>query len=224
MSRSFEVFGEYLVKIRFGLHLSGVFTFSGSNYTELGLATDSITLIPRFVHRDIKVDDFGTDIPAEVLWMMADFNIKMSLIHFDIDVLELCMMESMGGGFVPPILDGGANPIENIGDLYPAGTIMGGKQYTNLPNLNIVVPQDISGCHYMGLWLMSTNPVNALTDWFFNSTYLLAPPLQIPIGTKATIAQLLWRAIPTMNVNASGQVFSSGTNLFRHQMPTTGRS
>ena len=86
MTRAFNIFGESLVTVYGGDHLSGsAFTSGGA---QLGLSLDQIKITPRFHHRDVHTDDFGPDIPPEVLWNLADIRINMTLVHYDYDVLD----------------------------------------------------------------------------------------------------------------------------------------
>src|SRR6266487_845419 len=95
MTRSFTVNGECLVRVKGGQHLSGIM----DSYTELGLADkNAVKIIPKFYHHDIKVDDFGPYVPAEVLSYLAEVQIKMNLIHYDKDILDVCYGEALGGG------------------------------------------------------------------------------------------------------------------------------
>ncbi len=87
MSRIYNVSGEVMVYV-FG----GVFT----TLTELGLCSDSIRIVPRYAHRDIPVDDFGPDIPAEVLTMTLEAYVRMTLVHFDPIVLGFCIAQAAG--------------------------------------------------------------------------------------------------------------------------------
>ena len=171
--RDYIVNGECLVKVKGNgaLALSGVVT--NGQLHELGLAAEAITVTPRFYHSDIKVDDFGPNCPAEVQWLLAECNIRMTLVHYDLHVLRACVAESMGGGAIAAGTEG---------KMQPAGTVMGGFK----------VPYQ-SGFHYIGLNLMS--PVLEF-PWRFPTAYLAEPPLIMPLGTEKSLAQLNWRAIP----------------------------
>lgn len=92
----------------------------------------------------------------------------MTLIHFDLDVLDRCIAESMAGG--------------TAGTFEPAGTPLGGgnEAFT-------------TGCHYIGLNILS--PVLNY-PWRFLHTHLGETPFETPMGVRASEVDLLWRAIP----------------------------
>ncbi len=154
--------------------------------TDLGLAVDKITVTPRWKHEGIKVDDFGPDIPPELMWNLADCNIRMRLIHYDQAALQICLAESMGGSVFGFFAPGRPAPAINQGPIdglmAGAGSMMG----NNLPVLS-------SGNHYISLNILS--PVLNV-PWTFPTAYLDAQPVVIPLGTEASIVDLSWRAIP----------------------------
>lgn len=144
---------------------------------KLGLSLDQIIVEPRFIHRDMKTDDFGPDAPADVMWYMGTANITMSLIHYDMTVLDFCLAEAMAGNKkrTNGVYAGGPD------GLAPAGTPLGGGKalYTE-------------GCHYVGLIIASPK---ANFPWNFPATYLMES-LEYPLGTERTAVKLRWRAIP----------------------------
>lgn len=203
MTRAFQINGETLVRVRGGAHMSGV---AIGTVSELGLASESIQVIPRFVHKDIKCDDFGPDIAADMMTQLADVTIRMQLIHYDRDVLDICMDESMGGGR-------GGVFIRNAGVLPPAGTILGGLK-----------PLFASGNHFISLNLASPQLVY---PWRFPAAYLTGQPLEIPLGSKSSIVVAEWRAIPYVvpprvttlsaasgTMSSVGEIQSSGALLW----------
>src|ERR1700733_288058 len=125
MPRDFVVNGECLVQVKGGAQFG-----SGEAIcvlSDLGLADSPVVITPTFYHKDILVDDFGPNVPAEVMWNIAEVNIRMALIHYDIDILDICMAEAMGGapdnspGFEFP--DG--EILSPAGTLAPAGALLG---------------------------------------------------------------------------------------------------
>ena len=102
MSRDYQINGETMVKIRFGSHRSGgrdgsltyeVGTTHGVEWItagELGLASEPITISPRFRLRDLRVDDYGPDIPPDVMSQLSDVQLRMTLVHYDPFILNLC--------------------------------------------------------------------------------------------------------------------------------------
>src|SRR4051812_41229379 len=106
-----------MVSVRGGAHLSGVM----SRPTQLGLAEKGILVRPNWWHRDLHYDDFGLNIPPEVMWMLADVSIRMRLIHYDQIILDTCMIEAAAGGAF--------SVTSFAGLLNPMGSLMG----NNLP-------------------------------------------------------------------------------------------
>mgnify|MGYP001608992929 FL=1 len=105
MARDFIINGETLVKVK------GSSSSSISTLSELGLAEKEVTISPRFYHSEMRADDFGPNIPPEVMWMLADVQIAMTLVHFDRAVLEACISESMGGSTFGVFLAGAGTPM-----------------------------------------------------------------------------------------------------------------
>ena len=161
MGREYIVNGETMVFVK-GCNASAI-----AELSELGLSDSSIVITLNSKHLDIGVDDYGNDIPAEELWMLASANIRMTLVHFDNDVLSACISESMAGG--------------TEGTMVAAGTPMGG----GAPLLSSIN-------HYIGLNLSS----QIGTPWRFPSAYLSEQPMIYPLGTERSLVVLNWRAIP----------------------------
>lgn len=180
--------------VKGGAHLtSGLAGQSIAEGRELGLASEAIQLSPRYVHHDMRIDDFGPDIPADVIANIAEITVRMNLVHYDRDVLDVCARESIGGGR------------GQWGVLAPAGTIMGGNKFFFA-----------SGWHYMSLNLITTQDN---FPWRFRAAYLSQPPIEIPIGTRRMVTQLTWRAIPYAEPTSlfnPGEIISSGRVLFDH--------
>lgn len=158
MARDFQINGPAMVYVK------GTTTLSATS--ELGLSDKQITITPNFVHQDIHCDDFGPTIPPDVIWLLADVTIQMTLVHYDPAVLNLCLGCSMANAV-------GAN---NEGTVVSAGTIMGAPA-NNYISLNIA------------------SPVGQL-PWKFPTAYLTGPPMELPLGSDRTIVTLRWRAIP----------------------------
>jgi hypothetical protein len=180
MPRDFVINGECLVKVKGGQHMSGR---AIGDLSELGLSVDAVRITPRFIHADVKCDDFGPDIPAEVRWQLAEVGIRMVLLHYDEDVLDICLRESMGGG----------NVLGAAGTMSPAGRPLG----RGLPLL-------ASGNNYISLNL--TAPILD-KPWNFPASYLTGPPVEIPLGVGVTAAVCNWRAIPYKPLVGSGRTF-----------------
>ncbi len=164
----FQVFGESLVLVKGFFFIDNGAT-EPSLY-ELGLCSDAIRITPNYVHKPIFTNDFGSEIPAEMMWMLSDVDIKMTLIHFDPEVLQACIRNSMGacGSLFQ-------------GTLMGAGTLLGrnkptftsGNQYISLNIINGIGfnPED--------------NGRDVIDPWNFPSTYLASPtPFMWPLGTE----------------------------------------
>jgi hypothetical protein len=200
MPRDFRINGETLVKVKGGAHLSGHVV---GNLTELGLAVDQITVVPKFRHQELKVNDFGPDVPAEVLTMLAEVMIRMNLVHYDHSALDVCIAEAMGGT---------GDFFTEAGTLAPAGTPLGAG-----------IALHASGNHYISVNLLS--PVLD-RPWRFRACYLADQPIEYPLGTKASVVSLTWRCIPyttftsVVSLSTSGQptvggeILSSGVVLW----------
>lgn len=191
MARSFTVYGEVMVYVT-----GSVFD---NELTELGLCTDSIQITPRIKNREIMTDDFGDEIPAEVLAKMTDAVVKMTLIHYDEDVLSNCVRQAMGGVRL------GASDDWIDGTCGPTGRSMGGG-----------VPLGYFGNRYVTLFLWSA--VGA-RPWRFPATYIL-DNYDYPVGSKASEVQLTFRALPYVSpVDEDGnvvEILSDGAVVWDH--------
>ncbi len=193
MGRDIQIVGPVMASVIGGSHMSG--TIYGK-LSQLGMSVGQITISPQFKQRGIKVDDFGSEVPAEVQFLMSEVNISVQLVQYDREVLDAVMQESQGGG-------GG---FADAGTLAPAGTLLG--------NGRAVLT---SGNHYTRLNLVTLTPAPA--GWRFRSTYL-NDSVEIPIGTERTIAVLNFKAIPYAFPNFSGEISSSGIILWDHNTDT----
>lgn len=158
MARDFYINGETMVSVKSS-------TFS---LTQLGLAEAPIQMTFDFRHKDILLDAWGSEIPADVQYKLAAVSINMTLIHFDATVLDNCMALSMASSM--------------IGLTGRAGTRMGAG-----------LGRFVSGNRYIGLNLAS--PV-AGKPYRFYYAYLTQQPVVFPVGTEKTVATCNWRAIP----------------------------
>jgi hypothetical protein len=195
MPRDFNVPGECLVMVKGGIHTA--FYASGrdlSAVTMLGLAKDSISVSPVFKHKDVNADDFGPDVPAEVMAMLAECRVRMLLHHFDRNTLDSCVGESVGNvaPFVPNV---GPRDAE-AGLLVNAGTLLGGG-----------FPMFSSGNRLISLNLTSPQME---WPWRFRSSYIDAP-LLYPMGVEAQQVLVEWRVFPYAPI-MSGLTFVSGSS------------
>ncbi len=166
MPRDFQINGPALVLVK---GAGALLDDEGNSVVhELGLSIDRIRILPRLIHRDLTVDDYGAGVPAEVLTNLAEAQIHMTLIHYDRAILKACIAEchassvdgTMTGAMIPL---GGGRPLFSVGN------------------------------HYISLSITSPS----LGDpWRFPTAYLYTQPMEIPVGTEKTMVQLKWRAIP----------------------------
>lgn len=180
MARDYYIYGPTIVRAWGGEHLlSGNLLY---DVTDLGLSSDPIRIVPNFRHTDVSVDDYGGEIPADVMTKMADATVSMNLVHFDRSAVDVCMKESTGG-----------TPSSVAGTLAPAGTMLGR-----------FLPLHASGNHLISLYVQATNPSRT---WRFPSCYLTGPTAEWPLGTRASAVSLRWRAIPYQIPLLSGEMF-----------------
>lgn len=102
MSRRYIIYEECMVMVKIG----------ASTPVELGLTSEPIHIAERLYHHDINIDDFGPNIPAAVLTMGGDVTIRMTLVHYDPDVMDDCIAQAKGrsDGF-PGVLGAVGTPI-----------------------------------------------------------------------------------------------------------------
>ena len=164
-----------------------------ASLSELGLTDRDgiVRIMPEWRHRDVRVDDFGPEVPAEIQWQLASVRVSMTLVHYDRSVLDQCMMEAMGGSASGPL-----QAFAAAGVLVPAGQTLG--RYKAMFS---------SGNHYISLNIDSRN---SFYPWRIRTCYLEAPPLKIPLGTRRSHVELSWRGIPyTVPMLVSGGTLGS---------------
>lgn len=98
MARDYFINGETLVTV---------------DDQELGFTDQQIKIHPRFYHQDLHCDDYGDQVPPDVMAMLAEAWIDMTLVHFDPAIVDYAIRFSMGGASTAGLVAG-------------AGTIMGG--------------------------------------------------------------------------------------------------
>jgi hypothetical protein len=167
MARDIFINGETLVLVK-GRADSAIGAVS-----ELGLAVDSIRIRQNFVYLPVQANAWGGSIPFEEQIMLQNCVISMTLVHFDPDVLDVCLNESLGGAASP-------------GQVRRAGARMGN-------NLARFAGGGQTGNHYISLNLSS--PV-AGKPYRFYTSHLEGPPIEMPLGTERSLVVLNWLAIP----------------------------
>ncbi len=177
--RDFQIPGETLVQVKFAEHVSGI------QVRELGLTTDAVRIMPNFRHKEITVDDFP-EIPVEMQWELASVDIRMNLIHYNYDTLNICVDEAMCGS--------------SDGTLAAAGLLLGrGKRIFE------------SGNHYVSLNLIP-NPLAQVRPFRFRASFIQTPPFEMPYGTTTSIVAVNWRAIPYVPPLLPGTQVELGEN------------
>lgn len=176
MARDWYINGDAMVKVR-SAPLAINPLVDASLHEELGLALDDIRVIPRYVHHGMFADDFGQDTAPDVAWGMADVEIRMTLVHFDIDVLRRCVMLSAGHD-----TSVSNDQYEQPTDLGRAGRMLGNNRelYT-------------TGNNYIRMVILSSR---GNLPWAFHACYLEKFPMVLTLGTKPSEVELHWRAVP----------------------------
>ena len=183
MSRSFYINGESMVAVK-GTIGSQII---GQGLTQLGLTDSPIVVTPNFKHKDINVNAWGSDeVPTDLQSFMSDCNVRMTLVHFDPNVLVECSQLSLN-----------ANPGSAFGTMPRTGLTMGG----NAARFGV-------GNNYIGLNILS--PI-AGVPWRFLYAYLTGPPFTWPLGTERSLVTLNWRAICYTNDPFGGGTAQPGT-------------
>lgn len=161
-----DVNGETMVKVK------GRSDSTIANLSELGLTDQSIRISVESNRLRIRVDAYG-DGPPESQFMGASATVNMTLVHFDSDVLDVCIQEAWG-----------SSPA--LGQLGHAGSLMGNGRAR-------FAPGGVLGNHFIGL-----NLISALgsPDWRFLNTTLAQTPIEFPIGTERSLVSVVWEALP----------------------------
>lgn len=162
MARSFQVTGECMVMVK------GPAGSAIASLTQLGLSPDQINVQLDAYHDPIKVNAWGNGkIPADEQVFVASATISMSLVNFDIDVLEECFRLGMAA--------------PTFGAAGRTGALMGNG-----------LARFAAGNNYIGLNI--TAPVNGKPYRFFYAR--LENRVVLPYGTEKQIAQCTWYAYP----------------------------
>ncbi len=213
MTRQYQIFGPAPVRAKFGAHVPS------PTLNDLGLSQEAVAINFTLHHQPVRIDNFGPTIPVDNLWMLEDAQIIMNLVHWDERTVDRCMMESAAGG-IEPTRDPSLGLLP--GFMAPAGLPLGGG-----------VPAFFSGYHYVGLNIVPGN--NKISPWAFPAAFLTQNPIVLPLGTKRSILQLRWQAIPyqpiisysttsisggNITIIAPGEISSSGAALYYNSVLT----
>lgn len=189
MGLDYQVYGETMVTLKGGAHLgSGLM----AGPADLGLSHEAVQVVPIFNFRDVKVDDFGPHVPADVQWMLSHVLIKTTLIWYDNDVLDVALNESMGGGGGPIFNTNGGGGVGRgtMGMVAPAGQLLGCRNRIHA-----------SGNHFFSVMLNNTTLDQ---PWRFLQCHFTERPVLRKIGTAVTIAEVSIRALPYADPYRSG--------------------
>lgn len=163
MSRDFKINGEAMIYVK-GRAGSAI-----QNIQELGLAMNEVTCSPQFYNDPITLDAWGNQAPADIQTFLASVGISFDLIHYDSEILDVLMKESLGGA-------------SDIGKLVRAGTRLGkGTALYSATNnfFSIGISSPIEG-----------------KPWRFFACHLDRNPAQFPLGTKRKVVRVNAQAIP----------------------------
>lgn len=175
MSRAYTVFGEFL------LYVSGG-RVGGKE--ELGLSADPFQLLPNYAHRDINSDGLGA-IPVEVMWNMTDAMLRVTLVHYDVDILNKCLCCAQGGGN----FDETPGDVDSLdGTMAQNGRLLGNNRGLG------------TAANMLNTVYLSPTGDSSNQPYRFRACYLNARPLVIPLGTERSLVQLCWRVIPYQSI------------------------
>lgn len=191
MARDFFINGESMVYVK-----GRADSLIGS-LTELGLTEGPIRLSINFKQKDISVDAWGDEVPVDIQMKLAWVDISMNLAHFERSVLDVCILEGLGGA---PVL----------GTMAHAGARMG----NGLPRF---AAGGVNGNHFIGLNIAS--PVGN-KPWCFLYSHLATQPMEFPLGTERSVVQVRWRAVPYTTDPWGTGLGAYGTGLWTHVLDT----
>lgn len=177
MARDFFINGPALVEVK------GNVNTAIASLSQLGLSDAAIPVSPRFHHKDINVDAWG-EAPADVQWMLGELTLRFTMIHVDLNVLEACVQEAMGGAAA-------------LGQFGRAGTRMGNN-----------VARFAATNHYVGLNITSPD---GNRPWRFFYAYLADNPFDWPLGTEKSVISVNFRVVPYVQDAYNGGGAGAGT-------------
>lgn len=162
MAAGYFINGESLVTVK------GPSGSSISSLSTLGVTDSPIHVSPTLHHDDIHTDPTGPSVPPDLQVFGGEAYIRMTMIYFDVAVLDACVALAQAGS--------------TAGTLARAGILMGGS-----------AARLAAGNNYIGLNISS--PVGG-RPWRFLTAYLAREPFSWPLGTGRSAVALTWRAIP----------------------------
>lgn len=190
MGRRYFVNGETMVYVK------GCSSTAIGSLQELGLAQGPINISFDYRSKDVSPDAWGNEIPNDVQSFLSAATITMDLIHYDPNILEVCLTESLAGA-------------PAAGQQNHAGALMGNGQPRFTGGQN--------GNHFIGLNLAS--PIGQI-PWCFLFSYLQGNPVSIPLGTEKSITRCTWRAIPYSTDPWGTGLGAYGVQWYSHVLDT----
>lgn len=189
MARNYYIMGESMVSVK------GNSNSSLGELAQLGLTDGPIRVSLRYYHQDIHVDDFGNRAPPEVLTMLGEASISMTLTHFDATVLQACVGEGQVG---------------SDGTFGECGTPMGCMQ-----------PLFTANNHFISVNIQSNTASGQ--PWRFRACYLADTPFEWQMGTSRSLVSVHWRCIPyysqqSEESGAAQEMVSTEVVLYDHTL------
>lgn len=189
MSREIVINGEALLEVKGGAHMSGQ---AIGVLSELGLTEADVRVSPQYHYTDRVVDGYGPHVPADVQCQLAWVDLSFTLVHYDAEVLDTVMDESLANGGVVygPSLFHLMIRSGNAGTTRPTGTFLGKRKAmyesgNNFFSLNVTAP-------------------GTQEPWRFRQCHLWRQPAQLPLGVTHLKPRLTVRALPYSDPLTSG--------------------
>lgn len=190
MGRDFVINGPCLVSVK-GSSSSAI-----SSLTQFGLSDEQIRVTLNSSFLPIKVNAWGNVAP-EVEFMNASALIRFTVVHFDRNVLNTLLTESMGGAAA------GATAAGTLG-------VAGGRLGNN-------AVQFAATNHYFQMCFLS--PV-ANIPWRFQYCYLAEQPFEFPLGAERSVVGLSVQCIPYTIDPWNNGAGSAGSLLYDNLPPS----
>lgn len=189
MARAYYTNGESMVLVK-GRSDSTIGTLS-----QLGLTDSPIEILLDYKHLSIGVDAYGY-VPPELQGMGMMARINMQLVHFDENILQACVQESL------------AAPAE--GQLGHAGALIGNGQ-------PLFTPGVLTGNKFISLNIQSAI---GQQPWRFPTCCLLEQPLRWPLGAERSLVKISFLAVPYSADPWNNGNGSYGVTLYDHVLDT----
>jgi hypothetical protein len=198
------------VWVKGGAHYSGM---AVGQVAELGLCHESARIEFNFRHDDVRTEDYGQEVPADLRYQMATARLSLTLLHYDPIVLEVLQQEALGGRTLrPPGPAGAPDWIGFAGGFGRPGTLMGGRK-----------AMYASGNRFVAVSIVPAgraDPEQQDTPYRFRKCVLSEMPLRLSLGAECSLAQLTFRCLPYCDPTEDGSAvkraehFYSGTVLW----------